>query len=137
LKRFGHISFDVTNIDKTREFFDCLLGELGFQRKITMEDAVCYSKPELDIWFAAEKKSRTTRGNPNPDLDVIAEHTAIFVPNREIVKDVERAMVAKGFAALFPSQECPQLNEGYFSVCFSGPDNIVFEIYSNPTELTD
>jgi predicted lactoylglutathione lyase len=137
LKRFGHISFDVTDIDKTREFFDCLLGELGFQRKFAMEDAVCYSNPQIDIWFAKEKTSRTTRGNPNPDSDVVAEHTAIMVSDREKVKDLEKAMVAKGFAPLFPAQECPQFTEGYFSVCFTGPDNIVFEIYTNPKELTD
>lgn len=137
MKKLGHLSFDVTNITKTRGFFDCLLGELGFELKFTAEDAVCYSKPELDIWFAAEKIPRTTRDNPNPDLDVIAEHTAIIAPNREKVKDVERTMAAKGFAPLFPSQECPQFTEGYFSVCFVGPDNIVFEIYANPKESGD
>jgi catechol 2,3-dioxygenase-like lactoylglutathione lyase family enzyme len=136
LQRLGHLSFDVTDIDRTREFFDALLGELGFRRKFTMEHAVCYSSSQLDIWFAKEPISRTTRGKPSTDKDVIAEHIATLVSDREKVKAVETAMLSKGFTPLFPAQECPQFEEGYFSVCFNGPDNIVIEIYTNPKELT-
>lgn len=135
MQRFGHISFDVTDIQKTTEFFDTLLGELGFQRKFTMEDALCYSSSQLDIWFAKEPTSRTTRGIPDADKDVIAEHVAITVGNREKVREVQSAMLTKGFKPLFAAQECPQFQEGYFSVCFVGPDNLVFEVYTIPKEL--
>lgn len=134
MAKLGHLSFDVTDIIKIREFFDCLLGELGFERRFTMEDAVCYSNPQLDIWFARDQNPRTSRGNPNPDLEVVAEHTAILVSDASKVRDVERAMTAKGFKPLFPAQENPQFTEGYFSACFVGPDNIVFEVYANPKE---
>lgn len=136
MQRFGHLSFDVTDIEKTREFFDALLGELGFQRKFTMEYALCYSNSLLDIWFAKEQtgRARIARGIPSADQDVVAEHTAIMVSDREKVRGVEKAMLATGFTPLFPAQECPQFVEGYFSVCFAGPDNIVFEVYTNPKE---
>ncbi len=102
---FGHLSFDVTDIDKTREFFDTLFGELAFQRKFTMEDALCYSSSQVDIWFAKEKTSRVIRNKPRPEQDVVAEHTAIMVSDRERVKAVENAMVGKGFKPLFAAQE--------------------------------
>lgn len=129
---FGHLSFDVTDIHKTTEFFDTLLGELGFQRKFTMEDALCYSNSQLDIWFAKEKTSRVIRSRPSIEQDVVAEHTAIMVSDREKVKAVENAMLGKGFKPLFAAQECPQFEEGYFSVSFVAPDNIVFEVYTKP-----
>ncbi len=102
---FGHLSFDVTDIDKTREFFDTLFGELAFQRKFTMEDALCYSSSQVDIWFAKEKTSRVLRIKPCLERDVVAEHTAIMVSDRERVKAVENAMVGKGFKPLFAAQE--------------------------------
>ena len=137
LRTLGHLSFEVTEIVKAREFFDCLLLDLGFKRKYTTDEAVCYSSPRINIWFAKEQTPRTIRGNPSTDVDVVAEHTAIMVPDREKVKDIERKMIAKGYAPLFPAQGAPQFTEGYFSVSFVGPDNMVFEVYTNPEELTE
>jgi len=136
LQRLGHLSFDVTDIDKTKEFADALLGELGFQLKVTMKDALCYSSSQLDIWFGKEQTPRIVRDTPSADFDVVAEHTAFLVSDREKVVGIEKAMLAKGIKPLFPAQECPQFDEGYFSVSFTGPDNLVFEVYVNPKELT-
>jgi hypothetical protein len=76
------------------------------------------------------QKSRVKRKAPTGEEFVVADHLAIFVTDKKAVYDIEKEMKKNEFEALFPCEEHPQFEPGYYAVSFCDPDNYVIEIYT-------
>jgi hypothetical protein len=57
---------------------------------------------------------------------------AILVGDKAGVDGGERRMKKDGYDALFPCEEHPQFEPGYYAVSFCDPDNYVVEVYTRP-----
>jgi hypothetical protein len=75
-------------------------------------------------------KPRVKREAPTGEEFVVIDHLAILVQNKKAVYDIESEMKKNGFTALFPCEEHPQFEPGYYAVSFCDPDNYVIEIYT-------
>jgi len=121
----GHVGIEVSNLSKSKKFYKTLLNGLGF--KVVMD-----ANQNFQVWLAELKKSRVQRKAPTGEEFVVADHLAIRVQDKKTVDAVEKEMKKNGFQALFPCEEHPQFEPGYYAVSFCDPDNYVIEVYTRP-----
>ncbi len=129
----GHVGIEVSNLKNSRKFYTPLLEELGFKVVMDAEDGLGFSNESFQIWLGELKDSRVKRGSPTGEEFVVADHIAILVESNAVVDAVERKMKKQGFKPLFPCEEYPEFEAGYYAVSFCDPDNYVIEIYTRKT----
>jgi catechol 2,3-dioxygenase-like lactoylglutathione lyase family enzyme len=128
----GHVGIEVSSLKGSKKFYKALLGGLGFKVIMDSEDGVGFSNGNFQVWVGELRESRVKRGAPTGEEFVVADHLAILVQGKETVDVVERRMKKEGFEALFPCEEHPQFEPGYYAVSFCDPDNYVIEVYTRP-----
>jgi catechol-2,3-dioxygenase len=128
----GHVGIEVSNLGNSKKFYMALLEELGFKVIMEEEDGVGFSNGNFQVWVSASKKSRVKRGAPTGEEFVVADHLAILVQDKAAVDAVDRRMKKNGYEALFPCEEHPQFEPGYYAVSFCDLDNYVIEVYTRP-----
>jgi catechol 2,3-dioxygenase-like lactoylglutathione lyase family enzyme len=128
----GHVGIEVSNLKNSRKFYKALLEGLGFKIVMDTEDGVGFSNQNFQVWVAELGEPRVERQAPTGEEFVVADHLAILVRDKGTVDAVEREMKKKGFKALFPCEEHPEFEPGYYAVSFCDPDNYVIEIYTRP-----
>ena len=128
----GHVGIEVSNLNRSKKFYKTLLEALGFAMIMDDKDGAGFSNQNFQVWLGASQKPRVKRGTPTGEEFVVADHLAILVPDKEIVDAVENAMKENGFKPLFPCEEHPQFEPGYYAVSYCDPDNYVTEIYTRP-----
>ncbi len=128
----GHVGIEVSNLKNSKKFYKTLLEGLGFKIIMDTEDGVGFSNQNFQVWIGELQEARVKRKAPTGEEFVVADHLAILVPNKKPVDAVEREMKKKGFKALFPCEEHPEFEAGYYAVSFCDPDNYVIEIYTRP-----
>ena len=126
----GHVGIEVSKLDSSKKFYTALLTELGLSVTMDTEDGLGFSNQNFSVWVSALQEPRVRRKAPTGEEFVVTDHLAILVQNRKAVYDVEREMKKKGFNALFPCEEHPEFEPGYYAVSFCDPDNYVIEIYT-------
>jgi catechol 2,3-dioxygenase-like lactoylglutathione lyase family enzyme len=128
----GHVGIEVSNLNNSKNFYKVLLEGLGFKVIMEEDDGVGFSNGNCQVWVSASKKLRVKRAAPTGEEFVVADHLAILVGDKAAVDAVERKMKKNGFEALFPCEEHPQFEPGYYAVSFCDPDNYVIEVYTRP-----
>jgi catechol 2,3-dioxygenase-like lactoylglutathione lyase family enzyme len=128
----GHVGIEVSNLDNSKKFYKALLGVLGFKIIMDTADGVGFSNQSFQVWVSQLLERRVKRRAPTGEEFVVADHLAILVQDKGTVDVVAREMKKKGFKALFPCEEHPEFEPGYYAVSFSDPDNYVIEIYTRP-----
>jgi catechol 2,3-dioxygenase-like lactoylglutathione lyase family enzyme len=128
----GHVGIEVSSLSRSKKFYEVLLGGLGFKIIMDSEDGVGFSNQNFQVWLGELRDSRVKRGAPTGEEFVVMDHLAILVHDKGAVDAAEREMKKNGFEALFPCEEHPQFEPGYYAVSFCDPDNYVIEIYTRP-----
>jgi catechol 2,3-dioxygenase-like lactoylglutathione lyase family enzyme len=128
----GHVGIEVSILKNSKKFYKALLGGLGFKIIMDTEDGVGFSNQNFQVWVGELQEPRVKRKTPTGEEFVVADHLAIFVQDKQAVDTIEREMTKNGFRALFPCEEHPQFEPGYYAVSFCDPDNYVIEIYTRP-----
>jgi len=126
----GHVGIEVSNLGSAKKFYEALLEGLGFKIMMDTEDGVGFSNQNFSVWVGALREPRVRRKAPTGEEFVVADHLAILVQNKKAVYDIEKQMKNEGFTALFPCEEHPEFEAGYYAVSFCDPDNYVIEIYT-------
>jgi len=128
----GHVGIEVTNLDKSKKFYQTMLDGLGFHIAMDSENGVGFSNQIFQVWLARPQKPRIRRKSPVGEEFIVADHLAILVNDNQTVDAVDKAMKQRGFEPLFPCEEHPEFCPGYYAVSFADPDNYVVEIYTRP-----
>ncbi len=126
----GHVGIEVSNLKSSKKFYKTLLEALGFKIIMDTDDGVGFSNQNFSIWVGELQEPRVKRKAPTGEEFVVADHLAILVQDKKAVYDIEREMKKNGFEALFPCEEHPQFEPGYYAVSFCDLDNYVIEIYT-------
>ena len=130
----GHVGIEVSNLSNSKKFYRTLLGGLGFKIIMDTEDGVGFSNQNFQIWVGELLEPRVKRDVPTGEEFVVTDHLAILVQDKGTVDAIERKMKKNGFEALFPCEEHPQFEPGYYAVSFCDLDNYVIEIYTRPKQ---
>lgn len=125
----GHLCIEVSNITKSRRFYEPMLKNMGFQMIMEEKDSIGFSNGSLSIFLGQPASRRVERKAPDVDELVIADHVALRVPSRKTVNEVALVMKKAGIEPLFAPEEHPEFVAGYYSVSFCDPDNNVIEFY--------
>jgi catechol 2,3-dioxygenase-like lactoylglutathione lyase family enzyme len=128
----GHIGIEVTSLNKSRKFYKTLLEGLGLKLLRDTPEYLGFNNQNFSVWIGELKEPRISRKAPTGEEEVVFDHIAIHVKDKDAVYGIEEIMKKAGFAALFPGQEHPQFRPGYFAVSFCDPDNYVIEICTMP-----
>jgi catechol 2,3-dioxygenase-like lactoylglutathione lyase family enzyme len=126
----GHVGIEVVNLSNSKKFYKALFGGLGFKVIMDTGDGLGFSNQNFSVWIGEMGESRVKRKVPTGEEFVVTDHVAILVKDKKAVYDIEREMKKNGFQALFPCEEHPQFEPGYYAVSFCDPDNYVIEIYT-------
>jgi catechol 2,3-dioxygenase-like lactoylglutathione lyase family enzyme len=126
----GHVGIEVSNLSRSKGFYKALFDGLGFKTIMDTEEGVGFSNQSFGVWVSELRKPRVKREAPTGEEFVIADHLAVQVQDKETVYAIEREMKKKGFEALFPCEEYPKFEPGYYAVSFCDPDNYVIEVYT-------
>jgi catechol 2,3-dioxygenase-like lactoylglutathione lyase family enzyme len=126
----GHVGIEVKSLQQSKKFYKTLLGELGFNIIMDTEQGIGFSNEIFGVWLGESSEPRVKRTAPTGEEFVVADHLAIIVHDKKNVFEIEKKMKAKGFTPLFPCEEHPQFEPGYFAVSFCDPDNYVVEVYT-------
>jgi catechol 2,3-dioxygenase-like lactoylglutathione lyase family enzyme len=126
----GHVGIEVTSLSNARKFYKTLLEALGFKVIMDTKDGIGFSNQNFSVWIGELRISRVKCKAPTGEEFVVADHLAILVQDKKAVYAIEREMKKNGFEALFPCEEHPQFEKGYYAVSFCDPDNYVIEIYT-------
>ena len=88
----GHVCIEVSDIAKSRRFYDPFLKHLGFRTAMEEKDSVGFSNGSLSIFLGQATSRRVERRAPSPDEFVVAEHIALLVPDRKTVDELDKVM---------------------------------------------
>ncbi len=128
--RVGHVSLEVSDLIESKKFYEPALTNLGFNVIFDDENAIGMANGLLSIWLARPDSRRVERKTPTGDEFAIADHIALYVPDRENVDKVTRVLRDAGFKPLFPPEEHQEFQPGYYSASFTDRDNNVVEFYT-------
>jgi catechol 2,3-dioxygenase-like lactoylglutathione lyase family enzyme len=128
----GHVGIEVSSLSDSKKFYKALLEPLGFNIIMDAEDGVGFSNQAFQVWLGELRERRVKRKAPTGEEFVVADHLAVLVQDKGTVDAVERKMKNAGFEPLFPCEEHPQFEPGYYAVSFCDPDNYVIEVYTRP-----
>lgn len=126
----GHVGIEVSSLSRSKKFYKALLDGLGFKIIMDTEDGLGFSNQNFSVWVGELREPRVKRKAPTGEEFVVADHVAILVQDKKAVYDIEGEMKKTVFRALFPCEEHPQFEPGYYAVSFCDPDNYVIEIYT-------
>lgn len=126
----GHVGIEVSSLSESKKFYKTLLDGLGFKIIMETQEGIGFSNENFQVWVSQPPEPRIKRKAPTGEEFVIADHLAILVSDRKKVDIAEKEMAKKGFKALFPCEEHPQFEPGYYAVSFCDPDNYIIEIYN-------
>jgi catechol 2,3-dioxygenase-like lactoylglutathione lyase family enzyme len=126
----GHVGIEVSNLSSSKKFYEALLAGLGFRVIMDTEEGLGFSNQNFSVWVSALREPRVRRKAPTGEEFVVTDHLAILVQDKKVVYDIEKQMKKKGFKALFPCEEHPEFEPGYYAVSFCDLDNYVIEIYT-------
>jgi catechol 2,3-dioxygenase-like lactoylglutathione lyase family enzyme len=118
-----HLVLSVGNLARSREFYDKLLGFLGFKRKYDYEDMVGWSNGKTLFWIAAAdaqgRKRKYRKG------DVGFHHYAFELASRDDVDQLGAFLERNDMNVLDPPGEYYDRN--YYAVYFTDPDGMKLE----------
>lgn len=126
----GHVGIEASNLSQSKKFYKTLFEGLGFRVIMDTEDGVGFSNQNFSVWLGELSKPRVKRKAPTGEEFVVTDHLAVLVQDKKTVYKIESEMKKNGFEPLFPCEEHPQFEPGYYAVSFCDPDNYVIEIYT-------
>jgi catechol 2,3-dioxygenase-like lactoylglutathione lyase family enzyme len=112
----GHVGIEISNLKKSRKFYEVLLKGLSFRLVMDSGEAVGFSNQNFMIWLSKSCPVRIKREAPTGEEYIVSDHLAIIVPDKETVNTITREMENNGFNSLFPPEEHPEFMPGYYGL---------------------
>ena len=130
LGAMNHLSLTVTDMERSLEFYDAVLGFLGYQRFETEEHLALYAKSGI----GAVTLSPANPDSPNKTHDRYSpglHHFAFDADSREDVDRMHAKLQEIGATVLDAPAEYDYM-PGYYAVFFADPDGIKLELAHVP-----
>ncbi|MCI4334219.1 MAG: hypothetical protein L3K04_01075 [Thermoplasmata archaeon] len=126
----GHLSLEVSDLDRSVPFYDLLLGRLGFRRASRAPEHAVYQSPAFALWLLRGAPPRVSRHPPTGREPVLAEHLAFRVESPQRLHRIEQALEREGVYPLFLGEERPEPRPGSVSTTWLDPDGFALELFA-------
>lgn len=109
-----HLSLGVSDLTKSKEFYQAALKPLGYQIKVEMDHGVCFgSDSGGDLWIVKSEPSKT--------------HVAFSAATRELVDAFYQAAIAAGGTDNGAPGLRPHYHENYYGAFVIDPNGYNIE----------
>lgn len=124
-----HLALTAADLEESGEFFDAVLGQLGY--------APAYSSDRLRTWIGPSPEILLYRAEgadsaPHTHGRPGHQHVAFSVDDQQAVLAVHAAVVAGGWEVVHEPREYPEYAPGYFAVFVACPAGLRFEVCHVP-----
>ena len=125
-----HLVIRVSDFERSKAFYDTVLGFLGFTRKYTFGKTAGWSNGKTLFWIAAAdaqgKKRKYRKG------DIGFHHYAFELSSRKDVDALGTFLAKQGMNVVDPPGE--YYGRSYYAVYFTDPDGMKLEgmVYKPP-----
>ena len=126
-----HLSFAVSELDRSAAFYDAVLRPLGYERVWTVADAVGYGVAGGGDKFAIKAASGPL-GGVDPGL-----HLAFVAKDWASVDAFYAAAMAQGAKDNGAPGLCPEYGEGYYAAFVFDPDGYPLEAVIIGTDASE
>jgi catechol 2,3-dioxygenase-like lactoylglutathione lyase family enzyme len=118
-----HLVLSVGDFVRSKEFYDKLLGFLGFERKYDYADMAGWSNGKTLFWIAAADAQGRKRKYRKGDIGF--HHYAFELASRNDVDALGAFLEENGMTVLDPPGE--YYGRNYYAVYFADPDGMKLE----------
>lgn len=120
-----HIVLHVGDLEKSRRFYDAVLGFLGFHLEWEFDRVLGWDNGETMLWIReaapAARKRKFRLG------DIGFHHYAFELARRADVDALHKLLLKQNIRIVDPPADYPSYGEGYYAVYFLDPDGMKFE----------
>ena len=121
----GHIKISVSDIKKSKVFYDTLFETLGYEKVDDHPDAAGWATREgLGVWIEEAEKKKPAYVFGAPGL----HHICFKAQSREEVDDAYQFLLKKNVYIFDPPEAYPNYTKKYYAVFFADPDGIKLEL---------
>ena len=121
-----HLVIRVGDLDRSRRFYDKVLGFMGFEREWEFGKTVGWNNGVTMFWIAEAEDE--AKGRPHRRGDIGYHHYAFEVDSREEVDALHAFLKAEKIEIADPPAAYPSYGEGYYAVFFQDPDGLKLEV---------
>ena len=108
-----HLGINCADLEKSKHFYDTVLGTLGYKKLMDFDVAIGYGKDTPDFWLS------TYEGMPTDNREV---HIAFQAADPDAVQAFHEAAVSLGAESLHAPRLWPEYHERYFGAFVRDPD---------------
>jgi catechol 2,3-dioxygenase-like lactoylglutathione lyase family enzyme len=118
-----HLVLSVGDFDRSKAFYDKVLGFLGFRRKYDYADMTGWSNGKTLFWVAAADEQGRKRKYRKGDIGF--HHYAFELASRKDIDALGAFLEQNGMTVLDPPGE--YYGDKYYAVYFADPDGMKLE----------
>lgn len=120
-----HLAIRVSDLARSRQFYDALLGTMGFAREWEFGEVVGWNNGETMFWITQADAAGLR--HPYHSGGIGYHHYAFELAARAEVDTLYAALVAQGVTVVDPPADYPSYGDGYYAVFFLDPDGLKLE----------
>lgn len=120
-----HLAIRVSDLERSKQFYDRLLGFLGFVREWEFGEVVGWNNWETMFWIT--QADPEGMGHAHRTGDIGYHHYAFELESAAQVDDLYAFLREEGVEIVDPPAAYPSYGEGYYAVFFLDPDGLKLE----------
>jgi catechol 2,3-dioxygenase-like lactoylglutathione lyase family enzyme len=120
-----HLVIRVKAFERSRQFYDLVLGFLGFKRKYDFAKAAGWSNGKTLFWIG--EADAEGKKHPHRSGNIGFHHYAFELGKRQDVDDLYTLLRRHKLNVVDPPADYPDYGEGYYAVFFTDPDGLKLE----------
>lgn len=129
-----HVEIYVSNLEKTKEFWTWLLGELGYEIFQTWKHGISYKLADTYLVFVQTEEGFLDSEYHRKRTGL--NHLAFHAESRAMVDELREKIIEKKFSLLYDNKYPFAGGNDYYALFFEDPDRIKVELVA-PDELNN
>ncbi|MBH8610580.1 VOC family protein [Pseudomonas mohnii] len=121
-----HLAIRVSDLERSRAFYDQVLGFLGFTIEWEFDRVIGWTNGETMFWIT--ETDAQGRKHKHRTGDVGYHHYAFELGAREDVDALYAFLLDQGVTIVDAPTDYPDYGEGYYAVYFLDPDDLKLEV---------
>jgi catechol 2,3-dioxygenase-like lactoylglutathione lyase family enzyme len=120
-----HLAIRVSDLARSRRFYDKLLGFMGFVKEWEFNGTVGWNNWETMFWITQADADGAE--HPHHEGGIGYHHYAFELGGRAEVDALYRFLLKEEVVIVDPPTDYPSYGEGYYAVFFRDPDGLKLE----------